>query len=886
MIRIFPPAAEISAVSPVLPTAEVQRLLDDLYERPDWEVLPVEADSADLFPAPDPLVPPKPEVGLFYWPVIGARRWARADYLIAKDDLDALRAASPYDPEVVVEFKDDADDPGSETGRQFRMFLLGTRPLVENAGADTDVAVDAYVCTFVDARYYWQFSQGATGTDFASWTNLLTGIASRMGATLASIDSVDTDYLTPTDRWDFEYTAGVSSAHLLDSAAHLIGSRIVAEPAGDLKVQRPSSGNRAVVTAFHATNLGRHFGGGLIADAELRDGVPSDVETVFFGTTPAVETVSLISLGVSGYASATGVTSGAWSWVDAPASTPGWMRKLLTEQFARDFYAWQLVPLDAEYSGFTSVPVSGFVGHVEYRHTADAGYTRVRRPPENYGGVGRGANFIAAASGDTGNLLVEVTGYSSGTRYHTAKRKTWTGSPGDVADYSPATSYTKCRASARTIYGSLNYQIPTGTLCRMTPIPDRSGDYWIDPIGDYATLTTPGVVSTYSQEFNGEKTFDDHITFRSTSHGVDNMTLGNKLAVNALDIGGYPITFPALFSVFTRQTASLSSVGLGFGVHAGSIVTIGDAPTTFGAGAGGSALYTAGLSCGGWGTFVDRVRIGARPGATVGTDASWLYMATGTTALGSPSVIGGYMFSLGSGPGGGFAITYGTALTVDKSWMIGNGGNYTPGYPPDGPFDGPASTVGTSGTNKFLSLISAPAVMTPTRYAVELSQFGGPVVALGLDEVIDVERKVLGGKQLWRYTFRGGILVWSTAIGFTSDPHPGAAGGGPTTLTAGDTYYADRASGRSEFYLPLTARPGDRFRLIGRGAAGWQINQRAGQTIRTGNAATTTGTGGLLQGPQWMSVELECLNAGTDFVIASSNSPITNGPVTTPIIWT
>lgn len=105
---------------------------------------------------------------------------------------------------------------------------------------------------------------------------------------------------------------------------------------------------------------------------------------------------------------------------------------------------------------------------------------------------------------DASMLLVEVTAYSAGTKYHTVKRKTWSG--GAVADYSPATSYTTCRASARTIQGGTNYQIPNGTLCYLDPIPDVAGDYWIEPTGDYATASTPGVVSSYDQVKQGNWT--------------------------------------------------------------------------------------------------------------------------------------------------------------------------------------------------------------------------------------------------------------------------------------------------------------------------------------------------------------------------------------------
>jgi len=76
--------------------------------------------------------------------------------------------------------------------------------------------------------------------------------------------------------------------------------------------------------------------------------------------------------------------------------------------------------------------------------------------------------------------------------------------------------------------------------------------------------------------------------------------------------------------------------------------------------------------------------------------------------------------------------------------------------------------------------------------------------------------------------------------------------------------------------LPATAAIGTIMRIVGKGAGGWAVAQRAGQTIHFGNTDTTPGAGGSLASTnRYDCVSMVCITADTDFVILSSIGNIT-----------
>lgn len=71
-------------------------------------------------------------------------------------------------------------------------------------------------------------------------------------------------------------------------------------------------------------------------------------------------------------------------------------------------------------------------------------------------------------------LLCEVTGWDSGTKYHTVEQKTWNTTSDTIVDYSPATSYTQCVNVT-----DPSTQLANGTRVLMWKIPDVDGAHWI-----------------------------------------------------------------------------------------------------------------------------------------------------------------------------------------------------------------------------------------------------------------------------------------------------------------------------------------------------------------------------------------------------------------------
>lgn len=109
----------------------------------------------------------------------------------------------------------------------------------------------------------------------------------------------------------------------------------------------------------------------------------------------------------------------------------------------------------------------------------------------------------------------------------------------------------------------------------------------------------------------------------------------------------------------------------------------------------------------------------------------------------------------------------------------------------------------------------------------------------------------------------GSTFTWNEITG-TSD-----------TMAVGNGYVANNA-GLVTLTLPASATFGSVIRVAGLGAGGWKIAQNAGQTIKFGTLATTTGVGGYLSSTEDLdAVELLCVVADTDFSVISSVGNIT-----------
>lgn len=94
-------------------------------------------------------------------------------------------------------------------------------------------------------------------------------------------------------------------------------------------------------------------------------------------------------------------------------------------------------------------------------------------------------------------------------------------------------------------------------------------------------------------------------------------------------------------------------------------------------------------------------------------------------------------------------------------------------------------------------------------------------------------------------------------------------------MTAGVIYYANNAA-LVTFTLPAQFNQNDVFTVIGKGAGGWRITQRAGQIIH-GATNTTVGTGGYIASQaRYDAAFLRASIANTDLIITNKQGTLTS----------
>jgi hypothetical protein len=109
----------------------------------------------------------------------------------------------------------------------------------------------------------------------------------------------------------------------------------------------------------------------------------------------------------------------------------------------------------------------------------------------------------------------------------------------------------------------------------------------------------------------------------------------------------------------------------------------------------------------------------------------------------------------------------------------------------------------------------------------------------------------------------GSITISSTGSGYTWTEVTGTS----QAMAINNAYIANNAA-LVTLTLPATAAVGSSQMVQGKGAGGWRIAQNSGQTIRFGNASTTTGVGGSLSSTnRYDSIELVCITANTEWAV-------------------
>lgn len=334
---------------------------------------------------------PRPRLGQIYWPVVGRARYAFACLLVDEYTVGQLRTqlSGGTSTAVTIKLRDDPDN-GAETARSVPMYFLAARPLVRTTAAaltttdDGLTPVDAWVLLLVDARYS-ELQRSATLLVSAAWSDVF--------SSLTIDDAVDGDYLIPGTRWTLPRIRGRSFSWLLDAASLAVGSRIVTGLDAVPHLQRPTATHKATLATAHTAAGTRFLGGGPIENSDVAGGLPYTIQHSFGSFdegTPVL--TNLVGTG------AVDITLLMSTWVDAPASTSGGNRSALAAQWGTDWEAWQYGAYDTTYSGFVTVPISGFCWAVEYFHSAGQGYTKFIRAPHRYGYLVAPANGAPPAA--------------------------------------------------------------------------------------------------------------------------------------------------------------------------------------------------------------------------------------------------------------------------------------------------------------------------------------------------------------------------------------------------------------------------------------------------------------------------------------------------------
>jgi len=498
------------------------------YFAPDISRLPI-----DYHPRREP-----PSPGVLSWPN-GASRWAVFHHFATQAQVDAIRAAvgtSPTAKPLVIDT------------RTTDMYLVGVRPVLQHSA---DRAADYWLLTLVDVRFYWwQKGDQSAPSAPASWSDLLTGLFTAVGAS-PTIDSIPSEYGTPdVGRWDVGYRP---IPLLIDAACRTVGLRVVRRLDGTVKAVSYDTAQDQDDANWGSVGS-ELFTGGRATGADVARGLPATVAVVFNGASPAVGTKTLASLALSVAAGVNGVSGAVGQIVaDMPSTASSGDRNDYRDQAAADWYSWQFALTDAVFRSAVAWVPTGLEDRVEWVH--DPGVqgdgplivTRVIRPPWGdanvYGGPADGGGTTTVTPPFA--VLTETTGPSS-----------WQGREVNITSGSWSTDGTSGTDNARPFLmdGSTFTPKPTANVLLFA---DSGGDLGYLPVqaaDRVSSVDYPGYVSAGAQTWNGNKTFADYV--------VVNLDIGGGTALDVRsDYGGS-------YSLLSAVGGTYPYVNVGGGVPA------------------------------------------------------------------------------------------------------------------------------------------------------------------------------------------------------------------------------------------------------------------------------------------------------------------------------
>jgi hypothetical protein len=210
-------------------------------------------------------------------------------------------------------------------------------------------------------------------------------------------------------------------------------------------------------------------------------------------------------------------------------------------------------------------------------------------------------------------------------------------------------------------------------------------------------------------------------------------------------------------------------------------------------------------------------------------------------------------------------LTYGayTAFSTSANYVLT--GNWT--------FDG-GFTVNNSSAIAVQTSSASGITLTATAGPINISANGantlsGSSVVLSSAVVTAPSLNTASTSNVLYYNPTGGVITYAAAPSSSGLPQNNVTVA-TQQMAVNNGYVTNYTGGMLGYTLPVTSAVGAVLQVTGNSAAGWQIEQNAGQNIQVGSISSTSGTGGYVESRnQYDGITLLCTVANTTWVATS-----------------